>query len=265
MAATHAWGRAWHGRSYDLGRMTLSELWAAYATYPAIALYAALAVASSALAIATAGSWKPIALGALATLLVYPLVAYLVHRFILHGRWLYRRAWSAALWKRIHFDHHQDPDRLDVLFGAASNTLAIIAAVALPLGYAVGAVSGAAAAFAAGLVVICVHEFVHCIQHLNYMPKSRLLRDLKRSHLLHHFHDESGNYGILSFLPDRLLGTYYRNVRGRPRSATVYNLGYDLEEARRFPWVMNATGTPPHDGPPGPRTALTRSALRSPS
>lgn len=265
MAAKFTWGRAWHGRSYDLGRMTLPELWAAYITYPAIGIYVALAAASAGFAIATATRWEGAALAVLAAFLIYPVAWYLIHRFILHGRWLYRMKWSAALWKRIHFDHHQDPHLLEVLFGAPSNTLPTIAAVTLPLGYVIAGVPGAAAAFATGLLMTCVYEFFHCIQHLNYKPKNRFVLSLKQSHMLHHFHDENGNYGIVDFMTDRLLGTYYRDARERPKSASVYNLGYDIEEARRYPWVMEKTGAPPRDRPPSARAAIDNPVLRSAS
>jgi sterol desaturase/sphingolipid hydroxylase (fatty acid hydroxylase superfamily) len=247
MAQKLAWGRAWHGRSYDLGRMTLPQLWRAYATYPAIHVYVACAVVAAGVAIVTATHWQTIVLAVLAVLIAYPTAWYFIHRFILHGRWLYKMKWSAALWKRIHFDHHQDPHRLEVLFGAPSNTLPTIAVVTVPLGYAVAGWPGAAAACAAGLVTTCVYELVHCIQHLNYKPESRIILRLKQNHLAHHFHNENGNYGIVSFLPDRLLGTYYRNAHACPKSATVYNLGYDVEEARRYPRVVELTGAPPRD------------------
>ena len=254
-----AWGRAWHGRSYDLGRMTLRELWLAYATYPAIHIYAALAVVAAGTAIAAAAHWETIVLPGLAVLIAYPLAWYLIHRVILHGRWLYKMKWSAALWKRIHFDHHQDPHLLEVLFGAPSNTLPTIAIVTAPLGYVLGDWPGAAAAFAVGLVTTCVYEFVHCIQHLNYKPGSRIVLRLKQNHLAHHFHNENGNYGIVSFIPDKLLGSYYRNARERPKSASVYNLGYDIEEARRYPWVMELTGALPRDRPPSLASKLPTS------
>ncbi|HEX9461611.1 MAG TPA: sterol desaturase family protein [Alphaproteobacteria bacterium] len=260
MAQKLGWARTWHGRSYDLGRMTLSELWPAYATYPAIQIYAVSAIGAAGIAVATATRWEEIALPVLAVLVAYPAAWYLIHRFILHGRWLYKMKWSAALWKRIHFDHHQDPHLLEVLFGAPSNTLPTIAVVTWPLGYAIAGWSGMATAFAAGLVTTCVYEFVHCIQHLNYKPKSRLVLRLKQNHLVHHFHNENGNYGITSFTPDMLLGTYYRNARERPKSASVYNLGYDLEEARRYPRVMELTGAPPRDRPP---SAFANSDIRA--
>jgi sterol desaturase/sphingolipid hydroxylase (fatty acid hydroxylase superfamily) len=260
MAQKFGWARGWQGRSYDLGRMTLPELWQAYATYPAIQLYAATGLAAAAVALVIATGWTDIALPVLAVFVVYPIAWYLIHRFILHGRWLYKMDWSAALWKRIHFDHHQDPHKLEVLFGAPSNTLPTIALVTVPVGYAIAGWPGSAAALAAGLATTCVYEFIHCIQHLNYKPRSRLILRLKQDHMAHHFHNENGNYGITSFTPDRLLGTYYRRARDVPKSASVYNLGYDLEEARRYPRVMELTGAPPRDRP---RSAFADSELKA--
>src|ERR1700709_980537 len=103
MAQNLAWRRAWCGRRYNLGRMTLPELWSAFVTYPAINLYAVLALLSGGYALSHLHGWRSVALPARAVFPVYPLVWYGLHRFVLHGRWLYRMRWSAALWKRIHF------------------------------------------------------------------------------------------------------------------------------------------------------------------
>ncbi len=238
------------GRSFDLGRMSLSGLARAYASHPAIHLYLVCAALSTAVAARTsAGLGRPLAAAA-ATMLVYPVAWYAIHRFILHGRFLYRSRLTAPLWKRIHFDHHQDPHRMDVLFGSPLNTLPTIALVAVPVGWLVGGPGGGAAALAAGLLITCAYEFSHCIQHLNFKPRNRLLRRMKELHLMHHFHDEHGNYGITSFMPDRLLGTFYGSARDRRRSPHVFNLGYDLDEAARFPWVAELSGGPPRDRPP---------------
>ncbi|MDZ5645668.1 sterol desaturase family protein [Nitrospirillum sp. BR 11828] len=250
MAQKLAWGRAWHGRSYDLGRMTLADLWGAYLTHPAIQVYAALAVFAAVFAALTADSAVTPALAMVAVFLVYPMAWYLIHRYILHGRWLYKMKWTATLWKRIHFDHHQDPHLLEVLFGSPLNTLPTIACVTVPVGYAIGGWPAAAAALSMGLVLTCVYEFIHCIQHLNYKPTNPFILKLKRDHLIHHFHNEDTNLGIVSFTPDRLFGTYFASARDCPKSATVFNLGYDVAEAQRYPWVMRATGAPPRDRPP---------------
>jgi len=240
----------WTGRSYDLGKMSFRDLAVAYLTYYAIDAYLLVAAISAFLAVRVATSWVPLALGAAAAIVVYPFAWYLIHRYILHSRSLYKYRWAAASWKRIHFDHHQDPHRLEVLFGALWTTLPTIALVTLPVGWLLGGPAGAASALSAGLLTTCAYEFGHCVQHLNYKPKSEFLKRVKRWHLAHHFHNEQGNYGILSFLPDRLFGTWYDFARDKPRSATVFNLGYDLAEAARYPYVAELTGAPPRDRPP---------------
>ena len=73
MAQKPTWGRAWRGRSYDLGRMTLPELWQGYATYPAIAIYVALAILSGAVAIVLATNGQAIAVSVVGVLIAYPL------------------------------------------------------------------------------------------------------------------------------------------------------------------------------------------------
>ncbi|MFM2041492.1 MAG: hypothetical protein RLY86_68 [Pseudomonadota bacterium] len=244
------WGDAWRGRSYDLGKMSLRDLTVAYWTYPAIQVYAALSVAGAVAAALWAEGVVGVGLSVLVAAFLYPLAWYGIHRWILHGRWLYRMPWTAALWKRIHFDHHQDPHKLEVLFGSLANTLPTIALVTVPVGWAIDGQAGAAAALATGLLSTCVYEFFHCIQHLNYKPRWAWVARIKQLHLQHHFHNEGGNYGIISFLPDRLLGTFYGSAKEKPRSPHVFNLGYDVVEAERYPWVMTLTGSPPRDRPP---------------
>ena len=230
--------------------MTQAELRRAFFLTPAIQIYLVLSAVSACVAAARFGGWREIVLAAAATVVVYPFAWYVIHRFVLHGTWLYRSSWTADLWKRIHFDHHQDPHQLDVLFGAPSNTIPTVAAITLPVGWAIGGIAGAAVAFGTGLLTTCVYEFCHCVQHLNYKPRNRFLQYMKQKHLLHHFHDEAGNYGIVSFLPDRLFDTFYPDAKSRTRSPHVFNLGYDLDQARKFPWVMQRSGRPPLDRPP---------------
>ena len=239
-----------YGRSFDLGRMTLRDLFVAYGSHPAVHVYLALALASLVCAVHAATDARPL-LAVAATLLAYPLAWYGLHRFVLHSRLLYRSRWTAPLWKRIHFDHHQDPHRMDVLFGSPLNTVPTILVLLVPLGWLVGGgAAGAAAAVCAGFLITCGYELCHCMQHLAFQPRSRLLRRAKELHLAHHFHDEGGNFGITSFAPDRLFGTYHASPRGRPRSPHVFNLGYDVAEATRFPWVAELSGGPPRDRPP---------------
>lgn len=234
--------KLWDGRKHYLDRMTVEDLVRAYFAYPAIQAYLALGVVS---AVASIYFWAGAAatVGAVAaTMAIYGLVWYALHRFILHGRFLFRMPMTAPVWKRIHFDHHSDPNDLGVLFGALYTTLPTIAIATIPIGLIVGGLGGGAAAFAAGLFITCIYEFCHCIQHLSFTPKRAWLKRVKRLHMAHHFHNEQGNYGITTFLWDRLFGSYYARVSELPPSPTVRNLGYTAEQYDRYPWVAELSG-----------------------
>jgi sterol desaturase/sphingolipid hydroxylase (fatty acid hydroxylase superfamily) len=229
-------------RVYNLSRMSFADLTRAFVTYPTVLVYAALAAGAIALAAATMTSLRPLVPAVIVAVLLYPLAWYLLHRFVLHGTWMYKVPLLAATWKRIHFDHHQDPNDLRVLFGALVTTLPTIAVITVPVGYAIGGVPAAAAAFAAGVLQTIFYEFVHCVQHLNTVPKNEFLKRVKKLHMAHHFHNEAGNYGITNFLWDSLFGTKYGSTLDRPRSATVFNIGYTEDEARKYPWVAALSG-----------------------
>ena len=164
-----------------------------------------------------------------------------IHRYVLHGSFLYKSPKFAKVWKRIHYDHHRDPNDLRVLFGALHTTLPTVAIFSIPIGWGLAGSAGAIAAMATGVVVTMFYEFCHCIQHLHYTPKNRWLKNMKRLHLLHHFRNENGNYGITNFFWDKLLNTYYDKQDNWSKSATVFNLGYDDEQAVSYPWVAELT------------------------
>lgn len=229
-------------REHHLDRMTLRQLVVAYFQYPAILAYLALAAVSVGVWFAYPASAGRTALSAGVAVMLYPLVWYVLHRWVLHSRWMFKVPALAATWKRIHYDHHQDPNRLEILFGALHTTLPTIALATAPIGYAIGGIGGAAAGLAAGLLTTCFYEFCHCIQHLAYTPKHPLLVKMKQRHMAHHFHDETGNFGITNFFWDRLFGTSYAKVSDRKKSATVFNLGYTPEVAVKYPRVAELSG-----------------------
>ena len=236
-------------REHHLDRMTFRELVVAYFQYPAIICYLALSAAAIAIFAARPAPLAPTLIAIAVATFIYPLVWYVLHRWVLHSRWMFKVPFLASTWKRIHYDHHQDPNHLEVLFGALHTTLPTIALATLPIGYAIGlpwgsdaAIGGAAAAFATGLLTTCFYEFVHCIQHLAYKPKRKFLQEMKKRHMAHHFHDENGNYGITTFLWDKLFGTFYDRPERPEKSPTVFNLGYTPEVAEKYPHVARLSG-----------------------
>jgi sterol desaturase/sphingolipid hydroxylase (fatty acid hydroxylase superfamily) len=217
----------WSDKEYHLDRMDLRGLTAAYFQYYAIAAYIVVAMAAGVAALWGVLDGRapvlPVAVSMLATFFIYPLVWYVLHRYILHSRWMWKSPLTAGTWKRIHYDHHSDPNNLKVLFGALYTTLPTVALASMPVG---------------------------CIQHLGYAPKWAWVREIKKFHMSHHFHNEDGNYGITNLWWDKVLGTFYDGVAARPRSATVFNLGYDEEVAKSYPYVARLTPNWPYNTNP---------------
>ena len=114
-------------RSHHLDKMTLRELVIAYVQYPAIIGYVLLSLIAIGLFIEYPAPAIPTLISILVAALVYPLVWYVLHRWVLHSRWMFKVPFLASTWKRIHYDHHQDPNHLEVLFGALHTTLPTIA------------------------------------------------------------------------------------------------------------------------------------------
>ena len=124
----------WGNKKYHLEDMTLAELVKAYIQYPAIQVYFMLAM-TGIIYIGLQSAWSIAhALIVLLVAFVYPLIWYLLHRYVLHGSYLYKSKSYARIWKRIHFDHHRDPNNLKVLFGALHTTLPTVALFTLPIG-----------------------------------------------------------------------------------------------------------------------------------
>jgi hypothetical protein len=128
-------------REHHLDKMTFKELVVAYFQYPAIIAYLALSAASIFLFIRYPAPLAPTLIAVAVATAIYPFVWYVLHRWVLHSRWMFKVPPLAATWKRIHYDHHQDPNHLEVLFGALHTTLPTIALATVPIGWAIGSVA----------------------------------------------------------------------------------------------------------------------------
>ena len=244
----------WTDREYHLDKMNLSQLTVAYFQYYAIAAYLFVAFLLSIYIVYSALNMNitlaSFTLSVLVPIIIYPIVWYVLHRWVLHSNWMWKSKITAPIWKRIHYDHHADPNNLKVLFGALYTTLPTVAIATVPFGFYFGGMTGAATALCVGILTTCFYEFVHCIEHLGYMPKSRWLKELKRLHMAHHFHNENGNFGITNFFCDWFFGTMYQKNKEMPRSETVFNLGYDESVALKYPYVAKLTPEWPYVADP---------------
>lgn len=243
------WFGFWRKQQYHLNKMTLAELIVAYFQYYAIQTYIVLGVVCTVYAVRETQAVTPVLLSAAAAVVMYPMIWYLLHRYVLHGKFLFRSPITARVWKRVHYDHHQDPHNLEVLFGALYTTLPTLLLITAPVGWAIGGMPAALSGVAAGLVMTCLYEFCHCIQHLSYKPRWKFLRKIKMLHMAHHFHNEQGNFGITNFFWDRLFSTYYNAPSAVDASTTVFNLGYTDAQAELYPWVARLAKVPANLSP----------------
>jgi sterol desaturase/sphingolipid hydroxylase (fatty acid hydroxylase superfamily) len=203
----------------------------------------ALAALATVLCLAVFGlSWS-IVLVLVITFVVLALVEYLVHRFLFHSTLFYRHRLTARLWRHLHYSHHMDPTDPRQLVGPPQGAIPLVLAVTVPLGWGLAGPAGAAAAVATGLWLLVLYEYAHGFVHQVAEPASAYGRMLRRHHMLHHFHNETGNFGVTSPVFDILLGTRYESAKQVARCATARNLGYTAAERARYPWA--GEGDPP--------------------
>jgi hypothetical protein len=104
--------------------------------------------------------------------LLFYLSEYGMHRFAFHAPPL---SWPPArkLQHRLHYDHHVEPNRLDLLFLPAWFLVPNLAVAAGLFGL----LFGTQAAFSAllGMMLAILHyEWVHYVAHIPYQPRTRL-------------------------------------------------------------------------------------------
>jgi hypothetical protein len=146
---------------------------------------------------------------------------YLMHRFAFHAR-PSRIAFVRRLQHRLHYDHHVEPGRLDLLFlplwFLVPNLALTAALVALVLG------PGATASTLLGVTAAILHyEWTHYVAHTAIRPLTAVGRWIKQYHLRHHFISEKLWFGVSNPSLDLVFGTY-RRPGAASRSATVRNL-----------------------------------------
>jgi hypothetical protein len=143
-------------------------------------------------------------------LVVYPFGEWAIHVHLLHSRVDIPSTIS-------HRQHHEDPQRLDLINFGPVEALAILL-LAAPLSVGLGAALAALIPGALPLgplvtmlltayVLIAVYEWIHFLIHTSHRPRSRYYRAIWRNHRLHHFKNEHYWHGITNTISDRVLGT----------------------------------------------------------
>ena len=131
---------------------------------------------------------------------------YGMHRFAFHAPPL---SWPRLrkLQHRLHYDHHVEPNRLDLLFLPIWFLLPNLALATGLFALILGAEASWSALF--GMMLAILHyEWVHYVAHIPYQPRTRLGRWIKQYHLRHHFISEKHWFGVSNPTLDRVFGTF---------------------------------------------------------
>lgn len=163
-------------------------------------------------------AWYLVPIGALA----FFISEYTTHRFAFHAP-PSRYPFVLALQHRLHYDHHVEPERIDLLFlpywfviPTAAAFFGAFLLITRDLGSAFSLVLGS-------LLALAYYEWVHYIAHIPYAPRSSWARWMKKYHLWHHFKNERLWFGVTNPSMDFPFGTYAR-VEDVDRSATTRKL-----------------------------------------
>jgi 4-hydroxysphinganine ceramide fatty acyl 2-hydroxylase len=138
-------------------------------------------------------------------LLVWTLIEYLLHRFLLHCR--PQAPALLAIVEKLHLGHHRDPQdeaKITVpVFASlpiAGGLLALFRLISGSWEMAALLLVGSIAGY---LYYETVHFWIHCGAR-----RGRWLGSQRANHMFHHFRDQHRCFGVTTPLWDRLLGTY---------------------------------------------------------
>ena len=147
---------------------------------------------------------------------------YTTHRFAFHAK-PSRVPFVLSLQHRLHYDHHVEPDRIDLLFLPYWFVLPTVAAYFGVFFLVTRGLAPTLSLFAGSLLALAYYEWVHYVAHIPYNPRSPWARLLKKYHLWHHFKNERLWFGVTNPSMDFVYRTYAR-VEDAERSATTREL-----------------------------------------
>jgi hypothetical protein len=153
---------------------------------------------------------------------IFALVEYLTHRFTLHARPA-GNGFVRKLQRRLHYDHHVQPDRLDLLFIPPWFLIPVLAIYGALYFFLTASAEVTVALIMGNLLGLLHYERVHYIAHIPVVPRTAYGRWMKKYHLWHHFKNENYWYGVTNPLFDYLFSTW-RDPNDVGKSATTRNI-----------------------------------------
>jgi 4-hydroxysphinganine ceramide fatty acyl 2-hydroxylase len=173
-------------------------------------------------ALAAAYVLKAMAFSPLAAIVgaaIFFISEYTTHRFFFHAPPV-KTSWINKLQHRLHYDHHIDPPKLELLFLPLWFVVPV-AGLYYIVYFAIVHDAIAAVSFAFGAIcALMYYEWVHYVAHIPFTPVTPFGKYVKKYHLWHHFKNEHYWYGVTNPSMDYAINTY-RDVESVERSTTV--------------------------------------------
>jgi 4-hydroxysphinganine ceramide fatty acyl 2-hydroxylase len=201
------------------------NVWTLALRYREPKLLLATTVASAAALFALHLDVRAAALRAGLAVLFWFAFEYFFHRFVLHWLTPEQAGGMPFLRQGPHWRHHQDPSDLPLAFTPWWALLVLLAGT-FAAGWSGAAAPGAVGATLGMSVVLFCYETIHMSAHAPYAPRTGWGAMMRKSHLLHHFHNERAWFGVTHPALDWLCGTWKRHNE-LERSATAHTLGVD--------------------------------------
>jgi hypothetical protein len=217
------WGRPARCYARRVAQQRVDRLWWFAARFPPIRLLLALMAGSAAWIVWLRAPIGRVLLHATIAAAAWPVLEYLIHRFILHVRWpLIARA-------NVHWRHHRAPNEPRLVFTPWWALATLVVATAVIGSTSEGQISAASAALGMSAVLL-FYETTHLAAHVAYKPRTAWGAYMKRFHLWHHFQNENYWFGVTHPLGDWLAGTW-KDHKAIEKSSTAR--GVDPESAPR--------------------------------
>ena len=178
-----------------------------------------LAGITALLGLAAAGRTHLFVLAAIAGAAAFFVSEYTTHRFLFHAK-PSSVPFVCGLQHRLHYDHHAEPGRLDLLFLPPWFVLPVALTFFAAYMAAVRRVDVALSLLLGSLCALLYYEWVHYVAHVDFVPKTRFGRWIKKYHLWHHFKNEHLWYGVTNPTMDFAGGTF-RRVEDAGKSGTT--------------------------------------------
>ncbi|MEH7453541.1 sterol desaturase family protein [Gottfriedia acidiceleris] len=131
---------------------------------------------------------------------------YVTHRFFFHIK-APKNKLLLKFMKRIHYDHHTFPDDLKLLFLPIWYSIPNLGSLCI-IYFLISKDLIQTIVFGSGLVfMLLVYEWKHYVAHRPIKPLTKVGRQIKKLHILHHFKNENFWYGVSTPIFDGIFGT----------------------------------------------------------